>query len=216
MLIQGKICSGKTNLGLYVANKLSDVIDRKQMTAFCGTDTCRKEWSKTCETFDADIGELKTVLDRQEKLVNEDRVIFERDHPDLVYSVPTKLRTALFFDSVGANEKFLHDEQMLRLVTKGKKLGVYSMFIVQNIKQLRSEILENQYFIMTTKCTSETVVQKLYEEYIGSKLMTKSEFNTVLTAATSRLGSALLINNSVTSNNVSDVLYYVVFPLRVV
>jgi hypothetical protein len=55
-------------------------------------------------------------------------------------------------------------------------------------------------------------MQKIYEEYVGSKTIPKRGFNTILAAATSSIGMALLIDNAATTNNIEEVLYYVKFP----
>jgi hypothetical protein len=218
IIIQGKRLTGKTNLGAYVLQKLSENVGINQSMVFCVNHT-RQKWANIVpplNTFDVDIHMLNRIIDTQEKLINEDRLVFERDHPGISYSVPNRLCVALLFDDLGLNKDFNHDKLMKRLSMNRKELGIYPIWIVQNINQLCTEILENSDFIITTKCVNEKVLEKLYNEYVGSRIVSKQEFNVVFSATTKDMNMALLIDNSVVSTNVCDVLNYVVWPLRVV
>ena len=213
--IQGKVRTGKTNLGSYIARKLFVNVGIQKFAVFCGNGTCRSDWSKTVPPLyihGPNIEQLRTLLDTQEKLITEDRKEFEREHPDLDYSVPIELCIAVFFDDLGSNKEFMNDKLMKRVATEGRQWGVYRIWILQNFNQLCTEIRDNQDFFITTQCKNEKVMQKIYEEYVGSKIIPKRAFNAILAAATNKVGTALLIDNAATTHNPTEMLYYIVFP----
>lgn len=213
--IQGKVRTGKTNLGAYIARKLFLNIGVPKFAVFGGNATCRADWAKTVPPlyiYGPSIEQLRILLDAQEKIITEDRKQFERENPDLDYSVPIELCIAIFFDDLGSNKEFMNDKLMKRIATEGRQWGVYRIWILQNFNQLCTEIRDNQDFFITTQCKNEKVMQKIFEEYVGSKIINKKAFNIILAAATNKLGRALLIDNAATTHDPVEILYYIVFP----
>jgi hypothetical protein len=214
--IQGKVRTGKTNLAATIARKLFKNIGIQRFVVFGGNALCRADWAKTVPPLyihGPSIEQLAKILDTQEKLITEDRKRFERKYPDQDYSVPISLCIAIFFDDLGSNKDFMNDKLMKRLATEGRQWGIYRIWILQNFNQLCTEIRDNQDFFITTQCKNEKVMQKIYEEYVGSKIIPKKGFNTIVGAATSSVGMALLIDNAVTTNDITNILYYIKFPV---
>jgi hypothetical protein len=165
--IQGKVRTGKTNLGAYIARRLFKKVGIQRFAVFGGNALCRADWSKTVPPLyihGPSIDQLRSILDSQERLITEDRRRFEREHPDLDYSVPIELCIAIFFDDLGSNKDFMNDKLMKRLATEGRQWGIYRIWMLQNFNQLCTEIRDNQDFFITTQCKNEKVMQRIFPQ----------------------------------------------------